>query len=370
MNKRSVLIFTLIASFIFLVACGEEEEEVIAPFEPDEESEQEDKEIDDEIDDEKNKAPSYDHHYPLTGKGTDDDVDYRAMGVMIENSLNARPQSGLTEADVVYEVLAEGTVTRFLAFYHSQDVDRIGPVRSARDYFIHLNNGYDAVYASAGGSPDAFDMIARGQVAHLSGLNYDGVYFERDHNRSAPHNLYTDTDRLYEGAEQRGFDLSRTPPELPFIDKSDNDEDRSIDGEEASAVTIQYGSNVNNVRYEYEEEDESYHRINGGVAIEDAETGDAVAPENVMIVEAPHRTIDDQGRRSIDIHSGGRALLVQKGKVQEIEWRNEDGVILPYDGGTLAALNPGQTWLNIVPSANGGIDHYVDIDGEESAEGF
>src|SRR5690554_5162744 len=132
--------------------------------------------------------------YPLTGLEVEDNdmnLDYRVLGVMIENSISARPQSGVIQADVVYEILSEGTITRFLALFHSQKPKRIGPVRSARTYYVQLAKGYDAIYSSAGGSPGGLKLVQSDYIDDISGLAYDGRYFTRSSDRYAPHNLYT-----------------------------------------------------------------------------------------------------------------------------------------------------------------------------------
>lgn len=298
----------------------------------------------------------FDNTYPLTGIGTDEAVNHRVQGVMIENSSSARPQSGLYLADVVYEVLSEGNITRLLAFYHSQEPERIGPVRSARDYYIHLNNGYDAVYTSAGGSPDAFSMMERGEVAFVNGLTYDGQFLERWSERSAPHNLYTSYEGLTGAAADMGYELEdRDTPELPFTEEQD------VDGEEAEHVHVSYGSTQNNIDYAYDEEAGGYIRSAGGEQMNDLETGEPVTPRNVFIVEADHRVIDDVGRRDIDIESGGPAYLIQDGVAIRAEWQNVDGVILPYHDGEPLSFLPGQTFINFVQSGGGGIDAHVTI---------
>lgn len=283
--------------------------------------------------------------YPLTGIEADKEMDHRAFGVMIENSISARPQTGLYQADVVYEVLSEGQITRLLAFYHSEQPERIGPVRSARDYYIFLNNGYDAMYASAGGSPGAFDLIESGEVDYISGLDFDGRFFSRASDRLAPHNMYTAYDDLVEAADYLNLERDdRKPPELPFSDEVE------LTSAEAQVVDINYSSSTNNVRFDYDETIGGYIRSVGGDRMYDFVTDDPVAPKNLFIVEANHQVIDDQGRRDIDIESGGKAYLIHEGVMIEAEWENVDGVLLPFKNGEPLEFVPGQTWINLVES--------------------
>ncbi|TMW71110.1 DUF3048 domain-containing protein [Alteribacter natronophilus] len=280
---------------------------------------------------------------PLTGKGTDEELSHTAFGVMVENSANARPQTGLYQADLVYEVLSEGNITRFLAVYHSQKPEMIGPVRSAREYYVHLNNGYSAIYAAAGGSPGGLALAEGPDTPFISGLAYDGRYFTRSSERRAPHNMYTGYENLKEASLQIGHDLEDEPPALTF-------DETPAEGKAAVGMEINYGSAGNNVRYEYDADLGAYKRSNGGSAILDHRDGTPVAPVNVLAVVMDHQVIDDQGRREINLSSGGKAYLFREGVVEELEWQNVDGRILPFKSGEPAGFLPGQTWINVIPS--------------------
>ncbi|PYZ96563.1 lipoprotein YerB [Alteribacter lacisalsi] len=289
-----------------------------------------------------NQDSEYAYRMPLTGIGSDQEVTRTAFGVMMENSVSARPQTGLYQADLVYEVLSEGNITRFLTFYHSNEPEEIGPVRSARDYYVHLNNGYNAIYVSAGGSSDGLALAESPDVPYISGLVYDGRYFSRSAERSAPHNMYTSYEDLVTVSEQLGHDLFDGPPELPFSGELSA-------GKPAVSFEINYGSTANNVAYKYDAALGGYQRFNGGVAIIDHRDGTPVAPASVFAVEMEHRVIDELGRRDIDISSGGDAYLFREGTVEAVEWKNVDGAILPFKDGEPVGFSPGQTWINVMP---------------------
>lgn len=350
---KALYSFLVISFLIILAACNNEENSSEAA----ETNEVVDEEATEESNFEsENEVAEPSHTFPLTGKPTEEKMDHRAFGVMIENSSASRPHSGIYQADVVYELLTEGQITRLLAIFHSQKPEKIGNVRSARDYFIHLNNSYDAIYISAGGSPGAFDLIESEQVAYINGLEYDGQYFTRSSDRFAPHNMYTTYDHLVTAAKDIGFNMDdREPPELPFLEEEDN---VNSDGS-AQGLDISYNSSTNDVRFDYDGESEGYIRSVGGNRVDDVETGEAVAPKNVFIVESTHQVLDDQGRRAIDIESGGQALLVQGGEFIEAEWQNVNGLILPFKDGEALAFLPGQTWINFVDS---GIENRVSFD--------
>ncbi len=285
---------------------------------------------------------------PLTGMAQEEESSARSVAVMVNNHPKARPQSGLSKADIVYEVLAEGDITRFLAIFQSQMPEEIGPVRSARDYYIELAKGYDSLYVAHGYSPEAKEMLTGGFIDNLNGMQYDGTLFKRASFRKAPHNSYISYKHIIEGAEKNGFDMERPPESLNFSDKG------SGNGESAQSVMISYSHNqLFNVMYDFNEEEGKYERYSDGEQTIDYDSKAPVLVENLFIVETPHSVVDDAGRRDIDLESGGDAYLIQKGKLREVEWKNVDGRILPYDNDKPISLQKGSTWINIIPSSPG-----------------
>ncbi|MFS0638937.1 DUF3048 domain-containing protein [Mesobacillus foraminis] len=284
---------------------------------------------------------------PLTGIVTETESTDRAFAVMVNNHPVARPQSGLDKADVIYEVLAEGKVTRFLAIFESEKPEKVGPVRSARDYFIELAKGYDSLYIAHGYSPEAKELLQSGYIDHLNGIQYDGTLFKRADFRKAPHNSYITYDNIKRGAEENGYHMDEAPAALPFLTK---DQAEKLSGEEAGEIMVSYGDPAFDVIYEYDNESQNFHRFNDGEETVDLDSKQSVLIDNIFIVEMGHQTVDKKGRKSIDLTSGGRGYLFQKGMVNEVEWKNVDGRILPFMNGKEAGFLPGKTWINIVPS--------------------
>src|SRR5699024_9177080 len=124
----------------------------------------------------------------------------RAIAVMINNHPQARPHAGLSKADIVFEILAEGDITRHLALFQSEQADVIGSVRSAREYYFELANGYDALYVYHGAANFVNDMIKSRKIEHLNGALYDndGKLFKRESFRKAPHNSFLLFDGVYD----------------------------------------------------------------------------------------------------------------------------------------------------------------------------
>lgn len=283
--------------------------------------------------------------FPLTGLTTKEKPNNRAISVMINNHPAARPQSGLTKADIVYEALAEGGVTRFLAVFQSEYPDMVGPVRSARPYYIELAKGLDAIYICHGWSPEAKEMISNGYIDALNGLFYDGTLFERASFRKAPHNSYISLNHMKEGIEENQYSLVGPPDSFSFLKEGED-----LVGAEQDTVTIFYSTKNFEVRYEFDETVKAYKRFSDDVQTNDYETDEPVLLKNIFIVEMKHAQIDNYGRLDIDINSGGRGYLLQNGKIQSVTWENENGEIIPYANGKEVPFSPGKTWVNIVPS--------------------
>lgn len=299
------------------------------------------------------------HQYPLTGMATKEVSETRAVAVMVNNHPDARPQSGLQKADIVYELLAEGNVTRFLAIFQSEKPEKIGPVRSAREYYIKLAKAYDSLFIAHGYSPDAKEMLDDGYIDHLNGMQYDGSLFKRSSDRVAPHNSYITYEKIVEGAEKNNFTMKKAPEPLKFLTKDDV---AKLDGPAAKKVTVTYLNNQTfTATYEYDNKSGKYKRFSNGIQTVDYETEEPVLLDNIFIVETAHQTIDSAGRRNIDLTSGGRAYLLQKGLLREVEWISQDGRIVPSLNGAVIGFAPGKTWINVVPS-NPGLASVVKVE--------
>ena len=288
--------------------------------------------------------------FPLTGQSANGDAGRRAVAVMVNNHTQARPQSGLSKADVVYEMLSEGDITRFLAVFQSEVPNQVGPVRSARDYYMELAKGLDTIFICHGNSPDAKKLLGKGYIDNLNGLYYDGTLFHRSSDRTAPHNSYISFKDIEKGAKEKGYELNGPPKSFSFLT---DEETESISGESAQRAEVTYGLPAYNVQYEYDENKAKYKRFSNGEQTVEYQSQEPVLLDNVLIIEAVHQVMDDKGRRKIDLDSGGKGLLLQKGKVNEVEWINEDGRIIPVKDGKEVGLVPGKTWVNIIPNHPG-----------------
>lgn len=291
------------------------------------------------------------HTYPFTGIATDEDVDHRPFAVMINNQNEARPHDGIVDADIVFELLAEGDITRFLALFHSNIPEKVGSVRSAREYYFELAQGYDALYVYHGAANFVNDMINERNIEHLNGAVYDNdqQLFTRDTARKAPHNSYVFLDHAHEVAEGKGYDMTSSAKPLTFTEEAE------IEGEDAKKIEVGYnGQNpAHLVSFSYDEGTGRYARSEDGEATTDLTTEAPIEIENILIIETAHHVFDSEGRREIDLSSGGSGYLVQQGVMQEITWENQEGQLIPTKDGQVVPFVQGKTWVNVVPTDPG-----------------
>ncbi|WP_203364323.1 DUF3048 domain-containing protein [Bacillus sp. REN10] len=286
---------------------------------------------------------------PLTGEKTKSKPNQRATAVVINNHPKARPQTGLAQADLVYEVMVEGNMTRFLAIYQSEQPEKVGPVRSAREYFIDLAEGYDSLFIAHGYSPDAKERLQSGAVDQINGMQYDGTIFQRDSSRVAPHNSYMWFDEMKNIAKKKGYDLKIAPGSLNFMKPK---EVKELVGQKAENVQIRYSDQAAfQVEYKYNSKQKSYERWISQEQELDRETQEPILADNIFIIEADHRVVDSEGRLDIDLSSGGSAYLIQRGIVQQVEWSNVNGRIIPFKKGTMLDFVPGNTWVQVIPAS-------------------
>lgn len=294
------------------------------------------------------QPPQYPYTAPFTGLGSQERLDQRPIMVMINNAPEARPQSGLNKADLVYEVLSEGEMTRFLAIFHSQKPEVIGPVRSIRPYFIQIGAGLDAMLVHAGGSPDALSTLARSDYSHLDEIP-NGKYFWREKFRVAPHNLYTKPELIEQAMLDKGIRMTGELPYFPFLP-----EDAVItEGEPATKIDLSFHS-LNKAGYVYDPEQKKYMRTTAGKPHLDLTTNEQLSATNLLVIASRHRVLDNVGRRQVDVVGPGDGYLFQQGKAKKIKWKRSNGVIRAYEDAALTKELPllrGNTWVAIVPNA-------------------
>lgn len=299
---------------------------------------------------------------PLTGLPIDEQwVNARPVAVMLNNLKQAMPQLGVSQADIIYEVLAEGGITRMLALYQSvEDVGVIGSVRSARTYYLELALGHDAIYLHAGGSPDAYNKIKAWNVTALDCVNgpYEGSLFWRDANRiknnGMVHSVVTSGETILELFPTYSF---RQEHEEDYVYEMQFSEDGTpADGQQALTIKVPFSSYKTGV-FTYDPESGKYRVEEYGSAYIDGNTGEQVSVTNVLVLRTACSLIpgDDAGRITVDLNSGGEGWFACGGKIIPIQW-SKDGVngqlVYTTTAGETLTLGAGTSYVNIIPLSN------------------
>ncbi|MGI6098062.1 MAG: DUF3048 domain-containing protein [Dethiobacteria bacterium] len=280
---------------------------------------------------------------PYTGL-PQEEILSRPFAVLIDNHGNARPQSGLQEAPLVYEAIAEGEITRLMAIFAHPVSGKLGPIRSARPYFAHLARENDAILIHCGSSREAEKILAQNGYDHIDERPYP-KYFQRDHKRYAPHNLYTDLESLLQAAEDFNIyhEISPQPP-FTFYEKP-------LEGLQGDVREVQLPfSSYNYVSYRWDESMNAYLRFTRDQPHKDANTDQQIAVKNILVQYVPFHYIS-KVHRQYDLVGEGSGLYVSNGKAQKIRWKKESyGQRTKYfsEDGSPLVLSPGNTWIHII----------------------
>lgn len=262
------------------------------------------------------------------------------VAVSIDNAPEARPQSGLARADLVYEVVAEGGVTRYLAIFGSQAPETIGPVRSVRPYFAVLAKEWNAVLGHCGGSTDGLAMIKQLKVIDADDFGHGGLYW-RSNARKMPHNLYGNVVTLRELAP------AQTPAPKKRYDFEDWAESPT------PGIEVRYDKRYA-VQYLYM--DNTYRRcvVDGSrepFVQTDLGTDEKIAVSNVIVQFAKTTVLDSELRVSIDLVGEGKAAYLLGGRYSEGTWKKantSEPTWFYTSAGEKIKLTAGQTWVQIV----------------------
>jgi len=286
----------------------------------------------------------------LTGLQVAPEINEKQVtGVMIENSPDARPQAGLVNAGFVFEAIAEGGITRFLAVYQDTSADYIGPVRSVRPYYVDVIASFDGAIAHVGGSPDALARIKAMNVKDLDQFQNPGAY-ERIRGRAAPHNVYTSSAKLEALEQQKGF----TKSQYDGFEHTRNENKATTPT--AKTINLSISSALYNVKYDYNANTNSYDRSEGGAAHNDEKSGKPLSPKNVIAVETSR---SQNGIYSVYGMTGsGKVYIFNNGNVTEGKWErpnDKSQYVFKDANGAVIKLVPGQAWLTLVTA--GGVSY-------------
>lgn len=296
--------------------------------------------------------PVVKYYSPLTGVEVKDQVATQqpVTAIMIENSPDARPQSGIKDAGIVFEAIAEGGITRFLTLHQEDKPQLIGPVRSLRMYYVDWLAPFNASVAHVGGSAAALAEIRNGSYRDIDQFFNAGSYW-RATDRYAPHNVYTSFEKLDALNVAKGYTSSNFTG-FQRIDGKANVQPN------ATSITIDISSALFNTSYAYDKVNNRYNRSLGGEPHMDREGGQ-VTPSVVIGLKVDETTVLEDGyRQSIVTTGSGEADIFQNGTVTKATWTKKDRasqILFTDSAGKEIQLIRGQTWISAVPNGQGSI---------------
>lgn len=279
----------------------------------------------------------------------------RPVGIMISNIKAATPHSGIEQADIVYETLAEGGITRLFALFHDFDAKKIGPIRSARHYFLDFALEHDAIYIHVGQSPQAAESIRRLKVPNLNGISYlSGVMFELDKKRKRPHNTYTSFDKILKGWESKNYRQTSKENQTTKFQFSQDEEVKLLKGQQVDKLYLDL-SYLDTPWFDYDETSKQYARFQFKKPQIDVETGHQLMFTNVIVQYTKIWQIpgDNALRRDMQLIGQGEGMFLTRGRMIPITWKKKghnQPTIYYNQAGQAIKLNPGKTWVCIFPT--------------------
>jgi len=273
------------------------------------------------------------------------------IAIMIDNHTDARPASALSRAQLVFESEAEGGITRYLAIFASNEkIDKIGPVRSARPYFIDWAREFSSLFVHVGGSPEALVKLKKENILHLNEF-FSENYFWRDENQIAPHNVYTSTELLNEYLKNKNLTQG-------FYFSWQYKEDKINDGQNQNLnIRINFNLSKYIVEWKYDSNDNSFIRYLNS-SIHKTTEGGEIKAKNVVIQYIESIEIDDELRLKVDNIGSGEAIFCLDGECLPAYWKKKNPYARTrfYERGNAENENPeaelkfnrGTTWIEAI----------------------
>lgn len=296
--------------------------------------------------------PEVKYYSLLTGElvKTEADTKKAVTGVMIENSPDARPQSGLKNSGVVFEAIAEGGITRFLVLYQQEKPKLIGPVRSLRLYDVEWVAAFDASIGHVGGSAAALREVRNGNYRDIDQFFNPGSYW-RASDRYAPHNVYTNFSRLDALNKAKGYTTSK------FTGFSRIDAE-PVEVPDATSIDIKISGFLYDSHYTYNQKTNKYARNQAGEKHLDREDGQ-ITPSVIVAMNVNETSVFEDGwREDITTIGKGKATIFQNGTAIKATWhkKNKTSQIYFTDAeGKDIPLVRGQTWIAAIPNGRGSV---------------
>lgn len=291
----------------------------------------------------------------LDGVMTDQESANRhPLAIIVENHKDARPQAGLDKASIIYEAIAEGGITRFLALYGTYEAEKVGPVRSARTYYVDWAHGFNAFFAHVGGNMDALEKIPKDKILDLDQFKYSSSYWrETRAGLASEHTMFTSTAKLRQQADKNKYSTANNFNVMKFKDDpSEADLAATLDKQKISVV---FSSSEYNVDFVYDKATNSYKRSEAGKPHIDSVTKGQLNPKDIVVMtvkRSPTVTkINETGWNMTTIGSGTAQIFLD-GKTIKGTWKKDSATDrnLFYDeAGNEITFNRGQLWICVIP---------------------
>lgn len=261
----------------------------------------------------------------LTGENVPESIGRRRpVAVMMGNNSSGAPQSGIGHAGVVYEAPVEGNITRLMGILEDYDsLERIGSVRSCRDYYLFYANEFNAIYAHYGQAVYALPYLEQHVIDNLNGINMGNLAFFRTTDRKAPHNAYTDAAHLQAGIDAMKYSQEyNTDYSGHYLFAEDGIETVPADGITANLVKLDNFTD-NHPWYEYDAASGEYRRFQYGKEHVDQLDNRQLTCDNIILQYSSCPAYDANGYLNIDATSGGQGKFITRGKAIDIRWEKD-----------------------------------------------
>lgn len=305
--------------------------------------------------------PELNYQHPLTGEALAEPMLQRPIAVMLNNIKVAMPQHGVSQADILYEVLAEGGVTRCVGIFTDlENLEKVGSIRSARKYFVQLAQGYGAAYVHAGGSGEAINYLHTVKNMDLdAGLS--ATHFYRDQDRlnagySMEHTLFSSGEKILAFAQQQGVATALDAEKFYGMSFDDS---KVIVGKSAKKVTVYFhlggkpAAHTKSTAFTYDEQTKLYSAAQHGGSYIDGNTKETVAFRNVIALYAPTGLQSDQYLLTINTTGTGTGYFACNGQIVEINWSRKtvnDPFTFTLTNGNPVTFGVGATYIGVIPT--------------------
>ncbi len=367
MKKKTAILLCIAMTAVLAAGCGKKEEPVTAsspepvvtetetptPEPTQEVIEASSAEMEEMVAEPITSLPDGQMYSYMTGEVVSEETgNLKPFAIMINNLSPAVPQSGLTSAEIIYEIRVESGITRFMAFIQDPGtLEKIGPVRSLRHYYMDFANDHDANIVCFGGSYIADNRVADEGLKTIDGMNSGGFY--RSSDRVAPHNAYTSADGLRSQAQAKGMETTHAENYESSLLFNESD---TVPAEGEDALNVKIPFSTCNPYFEYNAEDGLYYRFEYGAKHVDQETGDQLKFKNIIVQYVKEWTLDDESHHEdMDLYTEGKGLYITDGKAQPITWKKTgktDKTRYYNEAGEQIRLNPGKTMFEVVPNTD------------------